>query len=97
MTAPEADAIRSARNQYLEAAAELPGLVGYAYDRALRGVHLDRLLKAGHIGLVGVHKQGGKARDRYHGVETHHPASGPSTSVEIHLAWWRTSCPSLRR
>ncbi len=72
-------------DQYLEAAAELPGLVGYAYDRALRGVHLDRLLKAGHVGLVGVHKQDGKARDRYHGVETHHPASGPSTSVEIHL------------
>lgn len=72
-------------DQYLEAAAELPGLVGYAYDRALRGVHLDRLLKAGHVGLVGLHKQGSKARDRYHGVETHHPAAGPSVSVEIHL------------
>ena len=71
--------------QYLEAAAELTGLVGYAYDRALRGVHLDLLLKAGHVGLVGVHQRGGKARDRYHGVETHHPADGPSTSVEIHL------------
>jgi len=33
-------------DQYLQAAASLPGLVGYAYDRALRGTHLDRLLKA---------------------------------------------------
>ena len=47
-------------DQYLDAARHLPGLVGYAYDRALRGVHLDRLLKAGHVGLVGVHKTRGK-------------------------------------
>lgn len=72
-------------DQYLEAAEDLPGLVGYAYDRALRGVHLDRLLKAGHIGLVGVYQSKGQPADRYHGRETHHPASGDPVDVEIHL------------
>jgi hypothetical protein len=72
-------------DQYLQAAAELPGLVGYAYDRALRGVHLDRLLKAGHIGLVGLHRSRGNPADRYHGIETHHPKNGPPVDVEIHL------------
>jgi hypothetical protein len=72
-------------DQYLQAAADLPGLVGYAYDRALRCVHLDRLLKAGHIGLVSLHRSKGKPADRYHGIETHHPASGPPVDVEIHL------------
>ncbi|MEX2133273.1 MAG: hypothetical protein WEB67_03940, partial [Acidimicrobiia bacterium] len=72
-------------DQYLQAAQHLPGLVGYAYDRALRGTHLDRLLKAGHIGLVGVHRTRGKPSDRYHGLETHHPAQGEPRQVEIHL------------
>lgn len=72
-------------DQYLQAAEHLTGLVGYAYDRALRGIHLDRLLKAGHIGLVGVHKTKGKPADRYHGQETHHPRNGLSTPIEIHL------------
>ena len=72
-------------DQYLEAAAELPGLVGYAYDRALRGIHLDRLLKAGHVGLVGVYRMDGKKPDRFHGFETFHAASGQSREVEIHL------------
>ena len=72
-------------DQYLDAAEHLPGLVGYAYDRALRGVHLDRLLKAGHVGLVGVHKTRGEPSDRYHGYETHHPKDGPPKQVEIHL------------
>jgi hypothetical protein len=72
-------------DQYLQAAQHLPGLVGYAYDRALRGVHLDRLLKAGHIGLVGVHKTRGKPADRYHGPETHHPQNRPARQVDIHL------------
>ena len=72
-------------DQYLEAAQDLSGLVGYAYDRALRGVHLDRLLKAGHIGLVGVHRSGGKPADRYHGLKTHHPTNREPAEVEIHL------------
>ena len=72
-------------DQYLEAAAYLPGLVGYAYDRALRGIHLDRLLKAGHLGLVGVYRMDGKKPDRFHGFETFHPAHGQSREVEIHL------------
>jgi len=72
-------------DQYLEAAEDLHGLVGYAYDRALRGVHLDRLLKAGHIGLVGVYQSKGQPPDRYHGRETHHPATGDPVDVDIHL------------
>lgn len=72
-------------DQYLQAATDLPGLVGYAYDRALRGVHLDQRLKAGHIGLVGLHRSRGKPPDRYHGLETHHPRSGDPVEVEIHL------------
>ena len=72
-------------DQYLQAAQQLPGLVGYAYHRALRGTHLDRLLKAGHIGLVGVHRTKGKPPDRYHGHEAHHPRTGPSRQVDIHL------------
>ena len=72
-------------DQYLQAAQHLPGLIGYAYDRALRGTHLDRLLKAGHIGLVGVHKTKGKPPDRYHGQETHHKKTGPPKPVDIHL------------
>ncbi|MEX2251933.1 MAG: hypothetical protein WD895_07655 [Acidimicrobiia bacterium] len=72
-------------DQYLASATHLTGLVGYAYDRALRGVHLDRLLKAGHIGLVGVHQSKGEPADRYHGIETHHHANGTQTEVEIHL------------
>jgi len=72
-------------DQYLEAAHHLPGLVGYAYDRALRGVHLNRLLKAGHIGLVGNHRNKGQTNDRYHGTETHHLPDGSTREVEIHL------------
>lgn len=72
-------------DQYLEAATDLPGLVGYAYDRALRGVHLDRLLKAGHIGFVGTHRADGKPSDKYHGIETHHTGGGAQRDVEIHL------------
>ncbi len=72
-------------DQYLEAAQDLPGLVGYAYDRALRGIHLDRLLKAGHVGLVGTHRAKGKPADRYHGVETHHKPDGTTEEIEIHL------------
>jgi len=73
--------------QYLEAAHHLPGLVGYAYDRALRGVHLDRLLKAGHIGLVGNHRNKGQTNDRYHGTETHHLPDGSTREVQIHLGY----------
>ena len=72
-------------DQYLRAADQLSGLVGFAYDRALRGQHLDRLLKAGHIGLVGTYKTKGRASNRFHGLETHHPRSGAPRDIEIQL------------
>ena len=81
-------------DQYLEAADQLPGLVGFAYDRALRGQHLDRLLKAGHIGLVGTYKKKGRTSNRFHGIETHHPRSGAPRDIEIQLVG---GAPHIRR
>lgn len=81
-------------DHYLEAATKLTGLVGFAYDRALRGQHLDRLLKAGHIGLVGTYKEKGRARNRFHGIETHHPRSGTPRDIEIQIVG---GAPHIRR
>ncbi len=81
-------------DQYLEATDQLTGLVGFAYDRALRGQHLDRLLKAGHIGLVGTYKKKGRASNRFHGVEIHHPRAGPPRDIEIQLVG---GAPHVRR
>lgn len=81
-------------DQYLDAADRLTGLVGFAYDRALRGQHLDRLLKAGHIGLVGTYKKNGRARNRFHGIETHHPRRGSPRDIEIQIVG---GAPHVRR
>jgi hypothetical protein len=54
--------------------------------------NLDRLLKAGHIGLVGVHKQGTNARDRYRGGDIS-PSLWPVDQRRNSSGWWRTSCP----
>jgi hypothetical protein len=63
----------------------LPGLTGYAYDRALRGRHLDRLLKHGHLGLVGTHRKDGKPRQRHHGPERLRHADGTTSTIDLHL------------
>lgn len=65
----------------------MPGAMVVVYDGALRGVHLDHLMRThGIIPLARLrNKRGAETLDRYLGAVTHHRADGSKGTLEIHL------------
>ena len=74
----------------------LPGAMVVVYDGALRGAHLDHLMRThGIIPLARLHnKRGAKTLDRHLGPVKQHRADGSKGMIDIHLV---NGAPCLRR
>jgi hypothetical protein len=74
----------------------LPGAMVVVYDGALRGVHLDHLMRMhGIIPLARLrNKRGAETLDQHLGMVKHHRADGSKGTIELHLV---NGAPCIRQ